>query len=162
MASERDEMENGIALIAAERQRQINVEGWTPEHDDGHDWEAMAWAAVCYAAPGLVYRQEKFANEIHFKDPWPWEETWDKRPHHGNVVQPNDPVYVNRDDRIRQLSKAGALIAAEIDRLQRAKLTTDPTKGCRNPPGNKHRSILRADGSCPGCDKRTEPTEEKR
>ena len=26
----------GVELIAAERQRQIEVEGWTPEHDDAH------------------------------------------------------------------------------------------------------------------------------
>lgn len=98
-------MKDGCALIAEERQRQVEGEGWTPEHDDEHDDGELALAAVAYAMP---------ADGRHFTDRgvrvsarairdvvWPW-------------VQSPKP-----GDRIRELVKAGALIAAEIDRLQR-------------------------------------------
>ncbi|MCM0757438.1 hypothetical protein M7775_02505, partial [Sporomusa sphaeroides DSM 2875] len=42
---------SGIELIAAERQRQISQEGWTPEHDDQHANGELALAAACYAIP---------------------------------------------------------------------------------------------------------------
>jgi len=83
-----------IALIAAERQRQVDEEGWTPEHDDQHDREELALAAARYALParhrGVIA--------------WPWEmSSWRPTPR----------------DRVRELVKAGALIAAAIDRLLR-------------------------------------------
>lgn len=94
-------MKTGIELIAEERQRQIDVEGWTSEHDDAYKYEELAIAASIYAdAPG---RRELYG----FKEipvGWPWSDPWWK-------PTPND--------RIRELVKAGALIAAEIDRLQR-------------------------------------------
>jgi hypothetical protein len=111
----------GIELIAAERRRQIEEEGWMPGHDDEHTDGEMAQAAVCYAAPELVYVQRASANQVRFVDPWPWWPKWDKRPRNGNVVLANNPENVSPDERIRQLVMSGALIAAEIDRLQRAK-----------------------------------------
>lgn len=95
---------DGVALIAAERKRQVDEEGWGEQHDDDHTDESMAWAAACYAAPGDIYRSFSLSGEWRFRDPWPWERKWDKRLKH---------------DRIRQLTIAGALIAAEIDRLSR-------------------------------------------
>jgi hypothetical protein len=106
----------GADLIAAERTRQVDVEGWSAEHDDEHDDDSIAWAAVCYAAPDLVYHKTDMANVVEFADPWPWDRRFDTRPYNGNCVQPNDP---DGKVRIRQLVKAGALIAAEIDRLLR-------------------------------------------
>lgn len=88
----------GIELIAAERQRQIEQEGWTPEHDAEHGKGELAEAAACYAMPERA-RQTGVSDLL-----WPWDEKWWK-------PTPND--------RIRELVKAGALIAAEIDRLQR-------------------------------------------
>jgi len=38
---------DGVALIAAERRRQIEAEGWTPEHDDEHTRGQIALAAAC-------------------------------------------------------------------------------------------------------------------
>lgn len=95
---------DGIQRISLERQRQIDIEGYGEDHDDEHVDDEIAWAAVCYAAPGTVYSLTPGAS-IAFKDPWPWESEADKRSQH---------------DRIRQLTVAGALIAAEIDRLLRA------------------------------------------
>jgi hypothetical protein len=96
----------GIELIDAERERQVSEEGWTPEHDAGHRDETIVMAAVCYATPedrreyhgGPTFRS-------HAPIRWPWgSQCWKPTP----------------DDRIRELVKAGALIAAEIDRLKRA------------------------------------------
>lgn len=84
----------GAALIAAERQRQIDAEGYTPEHDDEHDRGEIADAAACYAA--------------RKRELWPW------------VNQPKMAERPTRDERMRELVKAGALIAAEIDRLLRS------------------------------------------
>jgi hypothetical protein len=98
---------DGAERIAAERQRQVEKEGWTAEHDaDEHAQGDLAWAAVCYAAPEPIYRRFGSGERINFEDPWPcdWE---DKRPRR----QPT------RKQRIRMLEKAGALVAAEIDRL---------------------------------------------
>lgn len=39
----------GIELIAEERRRQIEQEGYTPEHDDAQRDGELAHAAACYA-----------------------------------------------------------------------------------------------------------------
>jgi hypothetical protein len=107
---------SGTERISAERFRQISKEGWTAEHDNEHDGSEMALAAICYAAHAAgerVYlkRVHEYQNEstYTFSDPWPWEPKWDKR----STGTPS------RSERIRDLEKAGALIAAEIDRLLR-------------------------------------------
>lgn len=102
-------MKTGIERIAAERQRQIDVEGWTPEHDDEHSDGSLALAAACYATSDIYKPVITPGGKTLFADPWPWSSEWDKRPVDGTA-----PRY-----RIRALEKAGALIAAEIDRLAR-------------------------------------------
>lgn len=95
-------MGDGVSLIGAERNRQLDVEEWNKEHDDSHDEGELAMAAVCYATPPELRRT--FINGTLMKPKWPWErEAWKPTP----------------TDRIRELVKAGALIAAEIDRLHR-------------------------------------------
>jgi len=102
-------MKTAIDLIAQERERQLNVEGWTLEHDQEHENDELSWAAVCYATPqGRRSPATRFVNmydeeELPYPEDWPWEpESWKPTP----------------DDRIRELVKAGALIVAEIERLQ--------------------------------------------
>jgi len=101
-------MKTGIELIAEERQRQIEVEGWTPEHDAVHTDNSIAKAAACYAMP--QDERDKYASlcliepKIWFPRWWP--KSWD--------IQWWKPCPENR---IKELTKAGALIAAEIDRL---------------------------------------------
>lgn len=113
---------DGAGRIAAERQRQIEVEGYDANHDD-ESGDCLAWAAVCYAAPERVYRRDDYASAVMFNDAWPgWR--GDKRPHNGNVLRVRRdgaryPVDVTPEQRIRLLEMAGALIAAEIDRLLR-------------------------------------------
>lgn len=96
-------MNTAINDIAAERQRQIESEGWTPEHDDEHNGD-LAKAAACYAAPQSVFwpREGEGLSASHPALIWPWERDWWK------------PA-----DRRRELVKAGALIVAEIERLDR-------------------------------------------
>ena len=97
---------NGIESIAAERQRQIEEEGWTPERDEAHADGEMAGAAACYAMQSCmdrIGRADLCETVKHtIRELWPWSSYWWK---------PTTP----RCD----LVKAGALIAAEIDRLDR-------------------------------------------
>lgn len=99
-----DAPKEGVSLIAAERLRQVSAEGWTPEHDDEHAGGSLVEAAVAYARYGDTPRFNREVNS-NYGPPacWPWHPSWWK------------PA-----SRIRSLVKAGALIAAEIDRLIRA------------------------------------------
>ena len=94
---------NGIERIAAERKRQIEKEGWTPEHDDTHCEGELNAAAVAYAAANLDRDSHGEAAAFSSFFPSNWQVAWWKP----------------SADPIRNLEKAGALIAAEIDRLQR-------------------------------------------
>lgn len=125
----------GADLIRTERIRQISVEGegWTADHDDEHDQHELAAAACAYAAPEPLYRVTQYPDgTVATADCWPqsWDEQWDKRlrgqsemhPHHNLDELPFSADEYPIDQRIRNLTKAGALIAAEIDRLLRKKL----------------------------------------
>ena len=93
-------MKTGIEIITEERQRQIDVEGWDKDHDVlANNDEQLAEAAALYALPEIRRTYEYDVNNL-----WPWDKKWWKP---------------TPDDRVRELAKAGALIAAEIDRLQR-------------------------------------------
>ena len=101
-------MSKALDDIAAERQRQISVEGWTPEHDDGHKPGDLVQAAVAYAAHAAVgaqvagHRPETYQS-VPPPRYWPWDREWWKP-----------------KDQRRDLVRAGALIVAEIERLDRA------------------------------------------
>lgn len=98
----------GIELITEERKRQVEVEGWTPEHDAEHGDQQMADAAICYVARTInISSSDEYSSGGNESPPyaWPWATKWWK--------PSNDPI--------RNLVKAGALIAAEIDRLQAIK-----------------------------------------
>jgi len=113
----------GARLIAEERARQVKAEGFSSDHDDGHRDGALAWAAACYAAPARVYRRvvpegvDPLDHEAcEFVDAFPWDAKWDKRP-----LSPENPEgFEHHAERKRALVKAGALCAAEVDRLDRA------------------------------------------
>jgi hypothetical protein len=107
----------GAERIAAERARQMAEEGYTSEHDDANGGDDIAMAAACYAAPEPIFVRRDFAAGTVYRDPWPWNERLDKRPYNGNVLILETTTMAQR---IRLLEKAGALIAAEIDRLLRA------------------------------------------
>jgi hypothetical protein len=108
----------GVQLIAAERKRQIKEEGWTAEHDTQHPRGALAKAAICYAAPDRVFELMEDNFGYDFRDPWPWDQRWDKRERDKQTDELIPHKNLTLDQRIRNLVKAGALIAAEIDKLQ--------------------------------------------
>ncbi|HFS8923487.1 TPA: hypothetical protein ACH1VU_000649 [Pseudomonas aeruginosa] len=90
--------------VQAERRRQIEAEGWTPEHDDEHADGQMAQAAGCYALHaggiGTDWPDGRQNGAALF---WPWDrDSW----------KPTTPR--------RDLVKACALALAEIERLDRA------------------------------------------
>src|SRR5688572_30359862 len=86
-----------IEEVAAERKRQIEQEGWTPDHDDSHGSGSMAQAGACYALSASGNCHSAILTEH-----WPWAREWWK------------PKDARRD-----LVRAAALLVAEIERLDR-------------------------------------------
>lgn len=113
---------NGVDIIAAERRRQVEAEGWTLEHDDEHGSGELALAGGCYAimagmSDGMRDDMRKDRG-VPPSPPWPWDREWWK-PGADNGIE----------SRIRELAKAGALCAAEIDRLKRVAAASGPDFG---------------------------------
>lgn len=93
---------NGIDLIREEQERQIMEEGWTKEHDDSHSPGALALAGSCYAeAAAMRLAPIAFRPDVEeIPENWPWEPQWWKP-----------------KNTLRDLVRAGALIAAELDKM---------------------------------------------
>lgn len=105
----------GVTLIQNERDRQIADEGYTPEHDDAHFSGDLALAGMSYAYQAVAQQGK-----------------WVNFPRCGTGNPPRDWPWISSewkpaDDPIRNLIKAGALIAAEIDRLERLKVKQGDT-----------------------------------
>lgn len=93
-------MKTGAERIAKERQEQINKHGYDSSHDAEHVDNELIKAAL-------------FAiNPYQFEPPYEWERRFIDR-----IINKN---------KIERLVVAGALIAAEIDRLQ-SKIEEDDT-----------------------------------
>ncbi len=92
--------------VLAERRRQIEAEGWTLEHDDAHQTGDLALAGSVYAF--FARNDDRHRHALMLASAgespvsWPWDDRWWKP-----------------KDRRRDLVKAGALILAEIERLDR-------------------------------------------
>lgn len=98
--------------ILNERNRHLIEEGFTATHDDQWDRQEMARAAAAYASPDNL--------------PWPWDRKWDKRTRtslgrvHQDIGGRVGMASTGQvEDRKRELIKAGALIIAEIERIDR-------------------------------------------
>lgn len=108
-------MSKGAELIAAERQRQIEQEGFDAKHDFREELSDMVKAANYYAEAATFARDydcgerqiELMKDGMGFNCKWPfgWDKQWCKP----------------SADPIRNLVKAGALIAACIDKIQHEK-----------------------------------------
>lgn len=96
---------NGVDMIAAERLRQIAQKGYTAEHDDAHAAGELAAQAARLVAGGTDVWVGSTRDDVFGTFEWPGWYTKTDREEMG---------------RVRQLVIAGALLAAEIDRLQRA------------------------------------------
>jgi len=101
-------MSKAIEDVIAERRRQIEVEGHTTAHDDRHTKGELARAAACYCA---VAGNDEETRQVRLRMGW-WPSTW-----------PWDWLQWKPQSRRRDLVRAGALIIAEIERLDRAKET---------------------------------------
>lgn len=97
-------MKTGIQVISAERARHTSAEGWTAEHDQQHGRGELLDAGLSYLHAAINVGHPSSAKP---PQAWPWGPQWWKP----------------SDDPIRNLAKAGSLIAAEIDRLQIAALS---------------------------------------
>lgn len=121
-----DKLTSAAVDVLNERKRQIEAEGWTPEHDDTHNQGDLALAAAVYASPVNIYRKKFVAGGVSFLDPFPWDygkhyEYGENRPtgrNYGSNVPP-DPSTYNYEERRDLLVKAGALVLAEIERIDR-------------------------------------------
>jgi hypothetical protein len=90
--------------IAAERKRQIEIKGWAPSHDDQmHGQGDLAYAAAAYAIGRRAVSGQCRVGHHANVTIWPWDIA-DCR---------------MRGNRRRDLVKAGALIVAEIERIDR-------------------------------------------
>lgn len=93
--------------VLDERRRQKEVEGWTAAHDDAHTNGELSRAAGSYAsnAGAAMFFNSGVDTSVCERPPygWPWAPEWWK------------PTNSRRD-----LVKAGALILAEIERIDRA------------------------------------------
>lgn len=90
----------GIKLITKERERQISKLKYSTEHDVQYANNELAIAGATYALVPILNRV--MLKEDGTPHLWPWD----------NIFWKPSP-----DNRIKELAKAGALIAAEIDRL---------------------------------------------
>ena len=102
-------MKRGIELIAEERQRQIDVEGYSEQHDSQHKASELIYAAIAYvesakvgvncAEMGNTNEHEIMMRKVEMGIHYPFG--WDFKP----------------STDVCDLVKAGALIAAAIDRM---------------------------------------------
>ena len=99
-------MNIGSKMIADERTRQIEQEGYDEQHDQRYLSGELPIAAACYAVEGNegVFVSNGMGED---EDAWPWGTDFDKRKKH---------------NRLKRLVIAGALIAAEIDRILAEKI----------------------------------------
>lgn len=104
---------NGANAIAGERVRQI-LKGYTAAHDDRREDGALWKAAGAVLSHGQDVRFEYMVKPVDSK----WI----------------DSLVDVRRDRIRQLAVAGALIAAEIDRLNRLAGNVPPARAVHDIP----------------------------
>lgn len=125
-----DMMKTGVEMIQAERDRQLQELNHTPDRDDTYANGQLASVASIYA---------KYATSEHFSEGlwlgnmdaaptgWPWRD---------GLWNPTTPK--------RMLIKAGALIAAELDRLQRIELRAEAARSTENTGWAQLRNILKA------------------
>lgn len=106
-------IEDAVALIQIERDRQIAHEGWTASHDDRHIAGQLEDAAECYwqtaVKPGHVLAILGGSAVPRWPWDWTWFKPWDHQ-HRGYFPLVDGP---------RCMVKAGALLMAERDRQGR-------------------------------------------
>jgi putative hydrolase of HD superfamily len=118
--------EDGMSLIRAERRRQVEVEGYTAEHDAEHGSWALLQAGLAYELDGAIGAIPGAVPER-----WPWaREFW----------KPRDPI--------SNLIRAGALYLAAADqgrdttaRVQRCAGLIDAARAALTTGGDRGRNV---------------------
>lgn len=100
-------LKTGIELIAEERQEQIDKHGWNEEHDSNHQNGELAKVAATLAVMHTDASVDDADNWGTGDNAWGLESKL-------------------QNDTIHALKVAGALIAAEIDRLHRKSILETP------------------------------------
>lgn len=105
----------GIEEISIERVRQVTREGFDAKHDQLNTQFELSRCAIAYINQaqnlGLSVWQDRIPDEY----PVTWDKKfWKPLPKDENSLCP----VIELDDSIQMLTRAGALIAAEIDRLK--------------------------------------------
>lgn len=106
--------ESILAEIRRERERQMQAEGWTPEYDDDHVDGELATAAACYALGHAELSSVTTGDNwstLTRVSLWPFEGMWKPRDGRSNLI------------------KAGALIVAELERIDRLDRLARETAG---------------------------------
>ena len=105
----------GVRRIAAERKRQVETLGWTAEHDAQHAGGELAQVAALYALAARIQERYERAGadagsvavmeRLHsLPDETSWPDTWARQ------------WWRPSSDPARNMEKAGALLAAALDR----------------------------------------------
>ena len=89
-------MITGAELISNERNRQIEIEGYSQEHDNEHNYKEFISAAISYLMANMIEGYEGYS-----KIWWPWDK---------DAYKPKGVI--------EDLTRAGALLAAAIDRYK--------------------------------------------
>lgn len=100
-----------IRDVINERQRQIEKEGWTEDHDKNHGVGELSQAGACYAI--WAFKKPDYLPQL-----WPWDAEWWK----------------HKDAR-KNLVRAAALIIAEIESCDRNHSWPPATKETPNAQG---------------------------
>lgn len=96
----------GLEMIVEKFRTNVDHKGYDAAHDDAHTDGELCAAANCYFDRAWL--------QIQGKDP--------RTPERPPFLWPFEPeAWKPSDDPVRNLVHAGALIAAEIDRLQRTR-----------------------------------------
>jgi hypothetical protein len=132
----------GADMVLRERLRQLNVKGYTAEHDDQETAFQLSTAAALYIANAI---NKDFELHTHFDfmgdvarfqirevDTTDWGSQWPWSDHDGR----------RKTDIIDSLAKAGALVIAEIDRLLRLNAMPAPPLQEPEPTAEKESTPL--------------------
>jgi len=100
LATSKAHEDEAVRDVLAERQRQVTDERFSPERDDAYTGGQLAAAGAAYA---IIAHEMAESSSVVLPTCWPWDACW---------LKPSTPR--------RNLVKAGALIIAEIQRIDRA------------------------------------------
>lgn len=90
---------SGLDLIVKERFRQVREEGYTAKHDKQHSDGSMALLACCYALKHTDIEDKGIADQASM------------------FLKYQKDFLPKFGDKVKNLKRAGALIAAELDRV---------------------------------------------